>query len=77
MLKKSFLVVTAMLICSLLFTGCGKKSNDEALKWKQEYDKLYVVNQNLEGQLQAQKQKVQELLDRIAKDQQTIKELQK
>ena len=76
MLKKSILLVTALLICSLLFTGCGKKTNDEALKWKQEYDKLYVVNQNLKGQLEAQKQILQELQQKIAQDQQTIKELQ-
>jgi outer membrane murein-binding lipoprotein Lpp len=75
-LKKSIFVVAAILVCSLLFSGCGKKSNDEALKWKQEYDKLYVVNQNLKGQIEAQKQQVQELTDRIAKDQQTIAELQ-
>ena len=76
MLKKGILLVTAVLVCSLLFTGCGKKSNDEALKWKQEHDKLYVVNQNLEGQLQAQREMVQQLQEKIEQDQQTIKELQ-
>lgn len=76
MLKKSIFVVVAVLICSLLFTGCGNKSDDEALKWKTEYDKLYVINQNLKGQLEAQRQQVQQLVERIAKEQQTIKELQ-
>ena len=70
------LLVAAVLVCLSLFTGCSKKSNDEALKWKQEYEKLYVINQNLEGQLEAQKQIAQELQQKIAQDQQTIKELQ-
>ena len=49
---------------------------EEAKKWKDEYDKLYVRNQNLEGQLMAQKQQVLELADRIARDQETIIKLQ-
>ena len=46
---------------------------EEAEKWKQKYDKLYVINQNLEGQLMGQKVQVQQLADRIARDQETIK----
>ncbi len=76
MSKQNIIVIFAILICSLLFTGCGNKSDEESLKWKSEYDKLYVVNQNLEGQLQAQKKQIQELVDRIDRDQETIKTLQ-
>ncbi|MBN2590110.1 MAG: hypothetical protein JXA96_09620 [Sedimentisphaerales bacterium] len=40
---------------------------EKAEKLKQEYDILYVVNQNLEGQLKGQKAQVQQLADRIAR----------
>ena len=48
----------------------------EAEKWKTEHDKLYVRNQNLEGLLESQKNQMQELADRITRDQEIIKELQ-
>lgn len=48
----------------------------EAEKWKQEYDKLYVVNQNLEGQIQALKKLMTQLQKNIKSDKDTIKELQ-
>lgn len=76
MSKKNIFIVFAVLICSLLFAGCGSKSNEEARKWKTEYDKVYVRNQNLEGQLEGQKKQIQELVSRIERDQQTIQTLQ-
>jgi hypothetical protein len=77
MSKRSIVVVFTVLICSLLFAGCGNKSDEEALKWKTEYDKMYVINENLKGQLEGQKQMLEELKLRIERDQQTIQTLQK
>ncbi len=77
MSKRSIIVVFTVLVCSLLFAGCGNKSDEEARKWKTEYDKMYVINQNLEGQLAGQKQLLEELKLRIERDQQTIQTLQK
>ena len=104
MIRKSILSLIAILICSVVFSGCDDKSPElmqlkleqveatldktqaelklaqneleEAIKWKDEYDKLYLRNQNLEGMLSAQKMQVQELADRIVRDQKTIIELQ-
>ena len=76
MQKKGILSVIVILVCLIIFTGCDNKSNEEAQKWKTEYDKLYVINQNLEGQLEAQKEMLEELKQRIQRDQETIKELQ-
>lgn len=47
----------------------------EAEKLKTEYDKLYIVNQNLKGQLEAEKHEKEELIKSIDQDQQTIAEL--
>ncbi len=97
MSKNSIFIVTAIFVCLLMYTGCGKNSDDqarlelvkvkaeleaakiqlkEAEKLKTEYDKLYVVNQNLNGQLDAERHKNEEYIKRINQDQQTIKELQ-
>lgn len=76
MLKKSILSIITVLVCLSLFNGCGNKSDEEALKWKTEYDKINVINQNLEGQLESQKIMISELKEVIEKDQQTINELQ-
>ncbi len=38
---------------------------------------MYVMNQNLKGQLEGQKQMLEELKLRIERDQQTIQTLQK
>jgi len=54
-----------------------KDAQAEAEKWEKEYEKLHVVNQNLEGQLAAQKKTMQDLMNRITQDQQTIEELRK
>ena len=66
--KRNVVVLISLFFLSLL-PGCTN--------WKSEYDKLYVVNQNLEGQLTAEKAKNQEYVDRISRDSQTIAELQK
>ncbi len=63
------ITVIISLVLFLVMSGCTN--------WKAEYDKLYVVNQNLEGQLAAEKSKSQEYEDRINKDSQTIADLQK
>ncbi len=67
--SKNIVVMIGGLLLVSMLTGCTN--------WKAEYDKLYVRNQNLEGQLDGEKQKQQELVDRISRDQQTIAELQK
>ena len=76
MSKQNIVVIFMILICLVLFTGCGNKSDEEALKWKTEYEKIYVKNQNLEGQLEGQKKQILELAARIERDQETIKALQ-
>jgi chemotaxis protein MotB len=61
-----------LLICCVLFTlstGCTN--------WKAEYDKLYVVNQNLEGRLKQKDEEQKQLSDRIYQDQETIDELRR
>ena len=65
---KSIAVLISLILTSLM-TGCTN--------WKAEYDKLYVVNQNLEGQLTGEKQKNQEYLDKYSQAQQTIMDMQK
>ena len=67
--SKNFVVMIIGLFFVSFLTGCTD--------WKAEYDKLYVKNQNLEGQIQNEKQKQQELVGRISRDKQTIDELQK
>ena len=54
-----------------------KQAQAEAEKWEKEYEKLYVVNQNLEGQLKAEKNQTQQLVERINRDQLTIEQLRK
>ena len=66
--RRNIVVLISLFFITLL-PGCTN--------WKSEYDKLYVVNQNLEGQLTAEKGKNQEYVDRISKDSQTIADLQK
>lgn len=63
------IIVFVSLVLFLALSGCTN--------WKKEYDKLFVVNQNLEGQLAAAKAGEQGYLDRINKDSQTIADLQK
>jgi chemotaxis protein MotB len=63
--------LTVIISLALFFVMSG------CTNWKAEYDKLYVVNQNLQGQVDAEKAKNQDYLDRINKDTQTIDELQK
>ncbi|MBN1974526.1 MAG: OmpA family protein [Sedimentisphaerales bacterium] len=63
--------ITAVISLFLFFAMSG------CTNWKAEYDKLYVRNQNLEGQLAAAKEDNQEYFDRISRDSQTIAELQK
>ena len=61
-----------LLICCVLFTlstGCTN--------WKAEYDKLFVVNQNLEGRLKQKDDEQKQLSDRIYQDQETIDELKR
>ena len=67
--NKHIIVLIIGLISVSCLTGCTD--------WKAEYDKLYVRNQNLEGQLDGEKKQTQELASRISKDQQKIIELQK
>ncbi|MBN2591561.1 MAG: OmpA family protein [Sedimentisphaerales bacterium] len=62
-----------LLIIGLLFVSFLSGCTD----WKAEYDKLYVKNQNLEGQLEGKKAEQQDLVDRISRDKQTIAELQR
>jgi uncharacterized membrane-anchored protein YhcB (DUF1043 family) len=47
----------------------------EAEKLKTEYDKLYIVNQNLKGQLEAEKHEKDELIKSIDQNQRIIAEL--
>lgn len=67
--NKNIVVLIISLFFVSVLTGCTN--------WKAEYDKLYVRNQNLEGQIENEKTQKQELVDRISRDQQTIAELQK
>ena len=75
MLRKCIVTIIAMLICLFLFSGCANKSDEEALKWKTEYNKMHVINQNLEGQLEQQKIMIAELKEKIEQNQTTIEAL--
>jgi chemotaxis protein MotB len=66
--SRNIITVIITLFLFTLLSGCTD--------WKAEYDKLYVVNQNLEGQLSGEKEKNQEYVNRISQDSQTIKDLQ-
>ncbi len=67
--RKNIVVLIVGLLFVSMLTGCTN--------WKAEYDKLYVRNQNLEGQLDGEKKQTQELAERIDRDQKTIAELQR
>jgi chemotaxis protein MotB len=65
--RKITAVIITLFVSSLL-SGCTD--------WKAEYDNLYVENRNLEGQIEREKQRNQEYINRISEDSQTIKDLQ-
>jgi len=62
-------VVCAGLLSIVLFAGCTD--------WKKKYESLNVEHQNLKGLLDRERAEKGQLSDQLAKDQQTIADLQK
>jgi chemotaxis protein MotB len=66
---KSKVALLLALLSVLTFSGCTD--------WKKKHDALNVENQNTKGLLEREKTENAQLADQLAKDQQTIQDLQK
>jgi chemotaxis protein MotB len=66
---KSKVALLIALIAVTMFSGCTD--------WKKKHDALNVENQNTKGLLEREKTENAQLADQLAKDQQTIQDLQK
>jgi chemotaxis protein MotB len=66
---KSKVALLVALIAVTMFSGCTD--------WKKKHDALNVENQNTKGLLEREKTENAQLADQLAKDQQTIQDLQK
>jgi chemotaxis protein MotB len=66
---KSKVALLLALLSVLTFSGCTD--------WKKKHDALNVENQNTKGLLERERQEKAQLADQLAKDQQTIQDLQK
>ena len=66
---KSKVALLIVLISVTMFSGCTD--------WKKKHDALNVENQNTKGLLEREKTENAQLADQLAKDQQTIQDLQR
>jgi chemotaxis protein MotB len=66
---KSKVALLIALIAVTMFSGCTD--------WKKKHDALNVENQNTKGLLEREKTENAQMADQLAKDQQTIQDLQK
>ena len=66
---KSKVALLVALIAVTIFSGCTD--------WKKKHDALNVENQNVKGLLERERVEKGQLSDQLAKDQQTIQDLQK
>ena len=66
---KSKVALLIVLISVTMFSGCTD--------WKKKHDALNVENQNTKGLLEREKMENAQLADQLAKDQQTIQDMQR